>query len=250
MKQVKYFTATRMATIAIFAALSGILYLLRIPLSFAFPSWLELNFSDIPALIGTFALGPISGCLIILVKIMIKLIINGTSTAFVGELADLLIGLAFVIPAGLIYKKKRTFKGALLGMAVGAASSTLLAMLANRLILVPFYVMSLFGGNWEILLGMIRPLFPSITQENFYTFYIWVSVLPFNLMRCLIAILITLPVYKHISKAINRLNEKLTPKNQSTEAVRKDTIITIVVVCVAIAVIVTLVLLRQLVWKG
>lgn len=245
-----YFSATRIAMIALFSALSGVLYIFGFPISVAFPSWLELNFSDIPALIGTFALGPVSGSIIIVVKIFIKLMFKASHTMFVGELADLLIGLAFVIPAGLIYKKKRTFKGALLGMAVGAASSTLLAMLANWLILVPFYVMSLFGGNWEILLGMIRPLFPSITQENFYTFYILVSVLPFNLMRCLIAILITLPVYKHISKAINRLNEKLTPKNQSTEAVRKDTIITIVVVCVAIAVIVTLVLLRQLVWKG
>ena len=64
----------------------------------------------------------------------------------------------------------------------------------------------------------MTPLFPDCTQENFYSIYLWASILPFNLLRCLVASLITLPVYKHISRAINRLNGKLSPKNRDTEA--------------------------------
>ena len=133
-----YFSATRVAVIAMFATLAGLLYVFGFPIAAAFPSWLELNFSDIPALIGTFALGPVSGSIIVLVKILIKLIIKGTSTVFVGELADLLIGIAFVVPSGLIYKKMRTFKGALVAMAVGTLCSTAMSILANWLVLVPF----------------------------------------------------------------------------------------------------------------
>lgn len=243
MKQVKYFTATRMATIAIFAALSGILYLLRIPLSFAFPSWLELNFSDIPALIGTFALGPISGCLIILVKIMIKLIINGTSTAFVGELADLLIGLALVIPAGVIYKKNRSIKGAVIALVASSLCSTALAIFANRFILIPFYAEKM---GMATLAGMMTVLFPDCTEQNFYNYYLWISVLPFNLLRCLIASLVTFPIYKRISGVIKRMNDKFdAPAKEGEEGkLTKKTVITIVVSVVVILLLLAAVLIR------
>ena len=122
-KNQQFFSATRIAVIAMFAAVAGVLYVFGFSMNFAFPFWLQLNFSDIPALIGTFALGPVSGGIIVFVKILIKLIISGTSTYFVGDFADLIIGLAFVVPAGLIYKKHRSFKGALVGMAAGTVCS-------------------------------------------------------------------------------------------------------------------------------
>lgn len=213
-----YFNATRVAVIAMFSTLAGILYVFGFPIAAAFPSWLELNFSDIPALIGTFALGPVSGGIVVFVKILIKLIIKGTSTVFVGELADLIIGVAFVVPAGLIYKKVRTFKGALLAMAVGAACSTAMSILANWLVLVPFYRQLFFHGSWAPLVGTMQALFgENCTQNTFYTFYLWCSVLPFNAMRCLIAVLVTLPVYKHVSRLINKLSERLEPR-KATEA--------------------------------
>lgn len=249
-----YFSATRVAVIAMFATLAGLLYIFGFPIAAAFPSWLELNFSDIPALIGTFALGPISGTIIVFVKILIKLIIKGTTTVFVGELADLLIGIAFVVPSGLIYKKMRTFKGALIAMAVGTVCSTAVSILANWLILVPFYLQLFFHGNWKFLLDPMQALFgEKCTQATFYKFYLWCSVLPFNLMRCIIAVVVTLPVYKHISRLINRLNDKLTPKKRDEEAeaeegtlrkVDKRTVITIIVVVVVGVLLVAGVLLR------
>lgn len=207
-----YFSATRVAVLALFSALAALLYIFNFALPFAFPSFLEFKFADVPVLIGTFALGPASGCVIVVMMVLIKLVCVSTSTMFVGDLADIVIGIAFCLPAGLVYKKRRTFRGALAGLGIGSAVSVAVAVLFNWLVLVPFYVQFMFGGQWEPLLGMMTPLFPSCTKENFYTFYLWVSVLPFNALRCLVASLLTVLVYKHVSRAINRLNARLAPK--------------------------------------
>ncbi len=244
-----YFNATRIAVLALFSALAGVLYIFNFPISVAFPSFLELNFSDIPALIGTFALGPVSGCIIVVMKILIKLVAQSSSTAFVGELADLFIGFALVIPAGLIYRKLRTYRGAILAMAAGAVASIVVAMIANRILLVPFYVSFFFGGSWDPLIGMMTPLFPGCTRENFYTFYLWASVLPFNALRCLIACLVTLFVYKRISVAINRLVERLTPKGEGAAVRNRKTTLIAVAVCVAVVLLLVLFsLLRYFLW--
>ena len=235
----KYFSSTRIAMIALFSALAAILYIFNFPLPFAFPGFLEFRFSDIPVLIGTFALGPLSGSVIVVMMVLIKLVCVSTSTMFVGDAADILVGFALVIPAGLIYDRHRTFRGALLALAVGSVISTALAVLLNRYVLVPAYVYLMFGGSWDPILGMMTPLFPDCTQENFYSLYLWAAVLPFNLLRCLVAALVTLPVYKHISRAINRLNAKLTPKKKASDTSnRYATALTILGFAVAILVLV------------
>ena len=248
-----FFTPTRIAVIALFAALAGVLYAFGFPINVAFPFWLELNFSDIPALIGTFVLGPLSGGIIVFVKILVKLIIKGTSTVFVGELADLIIGLAFIVPAGLIYKKHRTFKGALAGMGVGTFFSVALSVLANWLVLVPFYLHLFFQDDWNNLVAPMQALFgDGVTKETFYNFYLWISVLPFNVMRCLIAVLVTLPIYKRISMLINRMNERFMPRSCRTEggdaecgaAVKKRIIITVAICSGVVLLLVGGVLLR------
>ncbi len=235
----KYFSSTRIAMIALFSALAAILYIFNFPLPFAFPGFLEFRFSDIPVLIGTFALGPLSGSVIVVMMVLIKLVCVSTSTMFVGDAADILVGFALVIPAGLIYDRHRTFRGALLALAVGSVISTALAVLLNRYVLVPAYVYLMFGGSWDPILGMMTPLFPDCTQENFYALYLWAAVLPFNLLRCLVAALVTLPVYKHISRAINRLNAKLTPRKKASDTSnRYATALTILGFAVAILVLV------------
>lgn len=240
-----YFSATRIAMIALFSALAGVLYILNFSIPFAFPGFLEFRFSDVPVLIGTFALGPVAGCIIVVFMVLIKLVIVSTSTYFVGDLADILVGFALVIPVGLIYNKNRTFKGALLGLGAGSLISTALAVLLNRILLVPAYVGLMFGGSWEPILGMMTPLFPNCTQENFYSLYLWASVLPFNLLRCLVASLLTLLVYKRISRAINRLNERLVPKYELTEAdVKKRRLVTVLSFLAVALVLVGLALLH------
>ncbi len=192
-------SARYLAKAGIFSALSYVLYLFpKFPVSVIFPSWLELNFSDIPALIGTFSLGPLGGAVIVLVKIILKLPLS--TSGFSGEFSDLLCGLALVLPAGFIYKYHRTFRGALVAMAVGSLCASLLAVFTNRFIIVPWYI-NVMGG-WDAILGMIRPIFPSITEDTFYNYYLWLSVIPFNLLRCLIASVVTALVYKRISRIL------------------------------------------------
>lgn len=208
----KFFSSTRIAVIAMFSTIAGILYIFNFAMPFAFPSFLDFKFSDIPVLIGSFVLGPVSAAIIVVVQILIKLVIEGTTTNFVGELSDLLTCCAFAVTAGAIYAKKRTFKGALIAIAVGTVCEVAVAILSNWLVLVPFYVSFFFGGSWDPLIGMMTPLFPSCTRETFYNFYLWVSVLPFNLLRCIVAAVVTILVYKRISILINRFNDKLQPK--------------------------------------
>ncbi len=245
----KYFSSTRIAVIAMFATIAGILYILNFSMPFAFPSFLEFKFSDIPVLIGTFALGPVSGVVIVVIQILIKLVFVGTSTVFVGELSDLVTSCVFAVLTGVIYAKKRTFKGALVGMAVGTLAEVAAAILFNWLVLVPFYVEFFFHGSWDPLIGMMTPLFPSCTKDTFYNFYLWASVLPFNLLRCLIAVLVTLPVYKRISTLINRFNAKLEPKKEDGgQRAKKINISLIVGGAVIVALLVLFALLRYFVF--
>ena len=237
----KYFSSTRIAFIAVFSTLAGILYILKFPLAFAFPSFLEFKFADIPILIGSFALGPVSGAIIVVVGLLIKLVFKGTTTMFVGDLSDLLTSCALAVVAGIIYSKKRTFKGALIAMGVGTVAEVVVALLANRFILIPFFA-DKFG--FDNVVRMMEKLFPDITEENFYNYYLWVSVLPFNLLRCIVAILVTLPVYKHTSNLINKVGDKMTPK--SDEGVKKMKKVNIGVLVGGIVIVALLVLFTLL----
>ena len=239
--KIGYFSSTRIALIAILGALAGILYIFDFPLSFAFPSFLNFKLVDIPVLISSFVLGPVSAAITVVVEVLIKLVAKGTSTAFRGELADLLLGFAFAVPAGLIYSKKRTFKGALLGIGIGALCEVAVALLANKFILVPFYVKK-YG--WGAIIGMMTSLFPSCTEENFYNIYLWVSVLPFNLLRCLVSSVINILVYKRLSIVINRIHAKVQPKEAEGEVKAKK--INLAVLLVGIAIVLLLVLFTLL----
>lgn len=243
-----FFSSTRIAFIAMFSTLAGVLYILNFALPFAFPSFLEFKLSDIPVLIGSFTLGPTSGAVIVGVEVLIKLAIKGTSTAFVGELSDILTSCAFAVTAGLIYKHKRTFKGALAAMGLGTLAEVVVAMLFNRFVLVPFYVQFFFGGSWQPLIGMMTGLFPNCTQANFYNIYIWASVLPFNLLRCIVAVIVTLVVYKRISRLINSVNHKLEGKTEE-RTVKKINIAAIIVGVVLVALLLLFALLNIFVFK-
>lgn len=206
-----FFTASRLAAIAVFSALSGVLYMLGFSIPVAFAPWLELNFSDVPLLIGTFALGTPSGVCIVALRTFVKLMFKPTSTAFVGEAADIVIGLALAVPAGLIYEKKKTLKGAVLACVIGGACSSAAAVIANRAMLIPFYVKAM-GWDFTLLASMLQPLYKNCTADTFYNYYLWLSVLPFNLLRCLVASVLTFAVYKKISVLLKRADEKFGKK--------------------------------------
>ena len=192
--------ASYIAKTAMFTALAFILHVaIRVPLPFAFAPWLELHVSDIPSLIGGFALGPAAGCIITSLRVLLKVAVQGTTSAFVGDIGDLIIGISFVLPASFVYKSHKSKKSALIGIIAGSLCSVAAAMLVNRFLLIPFYAQTM---GFPALVSSLKALFPAVTEENFYGYYIFLSVLPFNVLRCSLCGGITFFLYKHISKLL------------------------------------------------
>lgn len=218
-RKIKFFTAGNMAVMAILTAISYILYMfVKFPLPFAFPGWLDMQISDLPALLGGFALGPVAGCIIIVVKCCLKM--PFTSTMCVGELADIIVGIAFVLPASLLYRKFKNRKSAGLGLVVGSVSAIVFSILANWLVLIPFYS-SMFGnGDAEAglakIVGMVSALYPKVTTDNFYSYYLPLAVLPFNALRCIVCGVITFFTYKPLSKALHWEIKRKPKKSEQT----------------------------------
>lgn len=182
----------QMTLIAFQASITIILYYYaKFNLPF-FPGWLDIQVSEIPALITSFIYGPGAGAMVIFIRFLVKL--PGTMTVGVGEFADLILGLSLVLISGIIYKKKHTFKGALLGLGIGVIVSTFLACILNWLVLIPAYI-NIAGFKIEQLIGMMSYI-PSVTKDNFMLIYIFVGVLPFNLFRYVIVLALTIILYK------------------------------------------------------
>lgn len=180
--------------IGMLAAISVVLMLFEIPLPFA-PSFYEIDFSEVPVLIGAFAMGPVAGAAIELVKILLNLVITGTDTAGVGELANFIIGCSLCLPAAIVYKQKKTRKGAMIGMAAGTALMVVIGCLINAYVMLPAYSAA-FGLPIDALVQMGTAVNPSITSLS--TFVIF-AVAPFNLLKAVLVSLIVLLIYKKIS---------------------------------------------------
>ncbi len=196
-----YFTAKRIAKIGIFSAMSYVLYLINIPLPFLFPSFLKINLSDVPALIGGFSMGPIAGAIIVIIKVLLKLPFS--STMGVGEFSDLVNGLAFTLVSSIIYKSHKTKKGAVASMAIGSGLSIITSILCNLLIMIPLYL-TVMGMTVEMIAAACPKAF-NVTAENFYIYYTFGAVLPFNILRCLLASTVTYFLYKSLTKLINKI---------------------------------------------
>ena len=186
---------TRMLTqIGMLGAIAVVLMLFEIPLPFA-PSFYEIDFSEVPVLIGCFSMGPLAGAFIELVKVILNLVINGTDTAGVGEIANFIIGCSFCVPAGIIYKRKKTKKGAIVGMVVGTLCMTILGCFVNAYILLPTYATA-FEMPIEKLVAMGTAVNENIT--SLFTFVMF-AVAPFNLLKGVLVSIIVLCIYKKIS---------------------------------------------------
>ena len=187
-------TIRTMAQIGMLSAIATVLMLFEIPLPFA-PSFYEIDFSEVPILIGSFAMGPLAGAAIEFIKILLNFAINGTLTAGVGEIANFLIGCSLVVPAAMIYRKKHTRNGAVLGMVTGTVFMTIVGCFMNAYILLPAYAKA-FGMPLDALVGMGTAVNKHITDIK--TFVI-LAVGPFNLLKGTLVSLIVFLVYKKIS---------------------------------------------------
>lgn len=193
----KLFTTKNVVLMGMFSGLGAVLMLFEIPLPFIAPSFYGLDLAEVPMLVGTFALGPVAGVVMEVVKILIKLLLKPTSTGFVGEFANLVIGAALIVPAGVIYRYNKTKKGAAIGMAAGAVSMAVVGVIVNALVMLPFYSNFMPLENIIAAGAAINPAVGSV-----WTFAI-ICVGPFNIVKGVIVSLITALVYKRISVIIH-----------------------------------------------
>ena len=183
----------KLTQIGMLSAIAVVLMLFEFALPFA-PSFYELDFSEVPVLIGCFAMGPGAGALIELVKILLNLLINGTKTVGVGELANFVIGCAFCVPAGMIYRRKRTKKGAIWGMVSGTLFMTIAGGFINAYVMLPTYAKA-FGWPLEDLIAMGTKINPAIDDLSTFILY---AVVPFNLLKGVLVSLVVALIYKRI----------------------------------------------------
>ena len=189
----------KIALIGMFGAIAAVLMFIEVPLPLIAPPFYKMDLSEVPVLIGTFAMGPFAGVLIELIKILLHLLIKGTSTAGVGELGNFIVGLALVLPAGLIYRVKKTRKTAIIGMITGTLIMVLAGSLINAFVLLPMYAAA-FGGM-EAIIAAGTAVHAGV---NSVFGFVALCVAPFNLIKGIVTSLITMLLYKRISGLIKR----------------------------------------------
>ena len=183
-----------LAQIAMLGAVATVLMLFEFPLPFIAPPFYELDFSEVPILVGAFAMGPLAGVAIEAIKILLNFVINGTITAGVGEFANFILGCAFLLPASLIYRQKKTKKRAIIGMALGTVIMTVAGCVMNAFVLLPAYGAA-FGMPVDAFVQMGTAIHKSI--NSLFTFAV-LAVGPFNLIKGILDSVIVMLIYKRI----------------------------------------------------
>lgn len=191
--------ARRVSFIAMFSAVAAVLMLLEIPLFFA-PSFYKMDLSELPVLICAFYLGPVSGVVCELVKVILKLLLKGTTTAFVGDFANFAVGCSFVLPAAIIYRWHKTRKGAVAALAAGTAVMTVFGSLFNAWFLIPKFA-QLYGVPLDVIISMGAAVNAGIKD-------VWslvlLAVVPFNLLKGALVSVLTFFLYKRVERLIFR----------------------------------------------
>lgn len=217
----------RMTFIASFSAITCILYIFakfNLPI---FPSFLDINLSMIPVIIAAFMLGPWDAAVIVIIRCLVKLPMS--KTGYVGEFADVLMGLAAALPAGFIYHKCDFKNKTLVAFSSVVIGWVLMGILSNILINIPWYSKFYFNQNYykdgvpAPLLGMCKDAFnlitfkhgPTLTNNNFMFYYIVLAVIPFNLLLSIVVVGITIPVHKRLKV----LYDMIGANNNSSEIV-------------------------------
>lgn len=190
----------QMALIAMLGALSGVLMLFQVKVPFM-PPFYSLDVGDLPALLGGFLMGPASGFMIIIVKLLVKLVQMGSESLLIGELSNFVCSTSFVVPAAILYQRNKTKKGAMLAMVVGSVIMTIVGMLSNAYVMLPMYATA-YGLSMDKIIEMCHAVNPAV---NSVTGIIFMGTLPFNILKSGIVSLVTFLVYKKASKVLKRM---------------------------------------------
>ncbi|WHH61529.1 ECF transporter S component [Petroclostridium sp. X23] len=193
-KQVKVHSLVKIALLAAIASI--VMYAeFMIPMM---PVFLKMDLSEIPILIGTFALGPAAGVVIELIKNLVHM--PSTSTSFIGEIANFFVGIAFIIPAGYIYRAKKNRNGAILGLVAGTICMTTFASILNYFVLIPLY-QTVLGLPMDAIIGMGTKANAAIVDLKTLIVF---AFIPFNLLKSIIISTVTLFIYKKLSPILHK----------------------------------------------
>ncbi len=190
--------ARRVCIVGICGAIATVLHILDFPLLFLAPEFYKLDFSELPVLLCGFYLGPAAAVSCEAVKIILKLLLKGTSTAFVGDFANFVVGCSLVLPAIIVYHIYKTKKSAIAGLVAGTACMTVFGSAFNAIYLLPKFS-ALYGLPLEAIIGMGSKIHPSIT--NLSTFVL-LAVAPLNLIKGTAVSVLTMLLYKRVAKPL------------------------------------------------
>ena len=191
-------SARRVSIIGICSALAAVLHMLDFPLPFIAPGFYKLDFSELPVLLCGFYLGPSASVACEGVKILLKLLLKGTSTAFVGDFANFVVGCSFVLPATIWYQTHRNKHSAIMGLILGTLVMTTLGTAFNAVYLLPKFS-QLFGLPLEQIIAMGSAIQPGV--QNVATFVV-LCVAPLNLVKGFVVSLLTMLLYKKVARPL------------------------------------------------
>ena len=187
-----------MCTVAICGAIASVLHILDFPLLFLAPEFYKLDFSELPVMLCGFYLGPTSAVACEAVKIILKLLLKGTSTAFVGDFANFAVGCSLVLPAVIVYHTKKTRASALWGLVTGTLFLTVFGSMFNAIYLLPKFS-QLFGLPLDAIIGMGSKINAGISSLQSF---VLLAVAPLNLIKGVAISVLTLLLYKKVARPL------------------------------------------------
>ena len=190
--------ARRVSIIGICAALATVLHILDFPLPFLAPTFYKLDFSEVPVLLAGFFLGPSATVACEGIKILLKLLLKGTSTAFVGDLANFVVGCSFVLPASIWYHLHKSRHSAVIGLVLGTVCMSVFGTAFNAVYLLPKFA-QLYGMPLDAILAMGTAIHPGV---NSVTTFVVLCVAPLNIVKGAVVSLLTLLLYKRIARPL------------------------------------------------
>ena len=197
----KVSVARRVSIIGICSALAAVLHMLDFPLMFLAPSFYKLDFSEVPVLLAGFFLGPSATVACEGIKILLKLLLKGTSTAFVGDFANFFVGCCFVLPATIWYHLHKSRRSALIGLIIGTLCMSILGTAFNAWYLLPKFS-ELFHMPLESIIEMGAGIHPSISGVGSFVF---LCVAPLNLVKGAMVSVLTMLLYKRVAQPLFQL---------------------------------------------
>ena len=191
-------SARRITIISVCSAIAMVLHVLDFPLLFLAPEFYKLDFSELPVLLCGFFLGPSAAVACEGIKVLLKLLVKGTSTAFVGDFANFVVGCSFVIPATIWYHLHKSKHSAIIGLILGTVSMAVLGSAFNAIYLLPKFS-QLFDLPMEAILAMGAKIHPAITDVSTF---VMLCVAPLNLVKGVMVSVLTLLLYKKVARPL------------------------------------------------